>query len=64
MSIYRVNPVGGSTGFKVHVADDAGGRRVVGVFPTEADANAWITVDSRIIEASRNEAPRFFMRQE
>jgi hypothetical protein len=48
MSIYNVNPIGGSGGFKVHVADDVGGLRVVGVFFTEADAKAWIAVDSQI----------------
>jgi hypothetical protein len=52
MSIYNVNPIGGSGCFKVHVADDAGGLRVVGVFFTEADANAWIAVDSRITAPS------------
>jgi hypothetical protein len=46
MSIYRVNPMGGRDGFKVQVIDDAGGLRVVGVFLTEADADAWIAADS------------------
>jgi hypothetical protein len=46
MSIYRVNPISGTGGFKVHVTDDAGGLRVVGVFLTEADADAWIAADS------------------
>jgi hypothetical protein len=45
MSIYRINPIVGSNGFKVHVADEAGGLRVVGVFLTETDAEAWIAVD-------------------
>jgi hypothetical protein len=63
MSIYRINPVGGG-GFKVHVADDAGGLRVVGVFPTEADAGAWITVDKGVSEASRRDAPQLLTRQE
>jgi hypothetical protein len=52
MNIYRINPVGGSSGFTVHVSDNAGGLRVVGVFPTVADADAWIAVDSRVPEAS------------
>jgi hypothetical protein len=46
MNIYRINPIGGSSGFKVHVADEAGGLRVVGVFPSETDAQAWIASDS------------------
>jgi hypothetical protein len=32
MSTYRVSLIGGGSGFKVHVADDAGGLRVVGFF--------------------------------
>jgi hypothetical protein len=64
MNIYRVNPIGGGSGFKVHVADEAGGLRVVGVFLTEADANAWIAADSRVIRPSRNETSHLFTRQE
>jgi hypothetical protein len=45
MSVYRISPIAGGNGFKVHVADQAGGLRVVGVFPTETDAEAWITTD-------------------
>jgi hypothetical protein len=48
MSIYRVNPIGGGNGFKVHVADNQGGLRVVGIFLTEADATAWIDRDREI----------------
>jgi hypothetical protein len=47
MSTYRIDPVGGSSGFKVHVADNSDGLRVVGIFVTEADANVWIAADSR-----------------
>ncbi len=50
MSTYRINPVGGSAGFKVNILDEAGGLRVVGVFPTEAVANAWIAIDSRMAD--------------
>ena len=46
MSVYRVDPISGSGGFKVQIADDAGGVRVVGVFLTEAEAAAWIAADS------------------
>ncbi len=46
MSIYRIDPVGGGRGFKVQVADAAGGLRVVGVFLTVADADEWIAADS------------------
>jgi hypothetical protein len=45
MDIYRINPVGGGIGFKVDVADETGGLRVVGVFSSEADAQAWIATD-------------------
>jgi hypothetical protein len=45
MSIYRVSPIGGGSGFKVHVADDAGGVRVIGIFPTATNAEAWIATD-------------------
>jgi hypothetical protein len=52
MSNYCVNPIGGSDGFKVNVARGSGSVRVVGIFWTEADANAWIAADSRILEQS------------
>jgi hypothetical protein len=45
MSIYRIDPIGGGSGFKVHVTENAGGLRVVGVFLSEADAQAWIVTD-------------------
>jgi hypothetical protein len=48
MSTYRITPVGGGSGFKVHVADNSDGLRVVGIFVTEADANAWIAADNRV----------------
>jgi hypothetical protein len=47
MDIYRINPVGGGIGFKVDVADETGRLRVVGIFPSEADAHAWIATDRR-----------------
>jgi hypothetical protein len=52
MNIYRINPVGGGLGFKVDVADETGGLRVVGIFFSEADAQAWIATDRRQIDAS------------
>ncbi len=58
MSIYRIDPVGGGRGFKVQVADAAGGLRVVGVFLTVADADAWIAVDSsRTKQPAEGHAP-------
>jgi hypothetical protein len=44
MSIYRIDSAGGSSGFKVHVADEAGGLRVVGIFLSDTDA-AWIATN-------------------
>jgi hypothetical protein len=64
MSIYRIDPVGGSNGFKVHVADNAGGLRVVGVFSTEAIANAWIIADSSTAEVSDQDSSHLLTRQE
>ena len=64
MSIYHVNRIGGGSGFKVHVSDEAGGLRVVGVFLTEPDADAWIATDSRMTPAFRNETARLLTRQE
>ena len=64
MSTYRVNPVGRSGGFKVQVIDSTGGLRVVGVFPTEDDANAWIDADSRMAQPTDCQAPPVFFRQE
>jgi hypothetical protein len=45
MEIYRINPIGGGIGFKVDVADKTGRLRVVGIFLTQADAQAWIATD-------------------
>ena len=64
MSIYRVNPIGGASGFKVHVTDKAGGLRVVGVFSTEADAKAWIAADSHVVASPDCDAPRLHSYQE
>jgi hypothetical protein len=47
MDIYRIKPVGGGIGFKVDVADETGGLRVVGILPSKADAQAWIATDRR-----------------
>jgi hypothetical protein len=47
MRIYQINPIGGGSGFKVHVADQSGGLRVVGIFFTQSDAQAWIATDQR-----------------
>jgi hypothetical protein len=58
MPIYHINPIAGGNGFKVHVADEAGGLRVVGVFLTETDAEAWITTDRRRPEPGGCCAPR------
>jgi hypothetical protein len=64
MNIYRINPIGGGGGFKVLVSDNAGSLRVVGVFPTVADADAWIAADSRMPEASDRDAAHQSSRQE
>jgi hypothetical protein len=64
MSTYRINPVGGSGGFKVQVTDSIDGLRVVGVFLTEDDANAWIDADGRMAQPTDCEAPPVFFRQE
>jgi hypothetical protein len=53
MSIYRINPIGGGNGFKVHVADEAGGLRVVGIFFSETDAEVWIATDRN--QSKRND---------
>jgi hypothetical protein len=45
MSMYCINTLGGGAGYKVQVADTAGGLRVVGVFANKDDAKAWIEVD-------------------
>jgi hypothetical protein len=63
MSIYRVNLIRGSGGFKVHVADKSGGLRVVGIFLTEADANDWIVADSHMAEPSVAEGALLLRRE-
>jgi hypothetical protein len=64
MSIYRVNPVGGGSGFKVHVTDETAGLRVVGIFLNEAEANAWIAADSRMTRPFCSESSHIITRQE
>jgi hypothetical protein len=56
MSIYCIAPIGGSGGFKVHVTDECGGLRVVGVFPSEADAKTWIAGDSGVSDMTDRES--------
>jgi hypothetical protein len=50
MRTYRIKPLGGGTGLKVDVADAAGGLRVVGIFLSETDAEAWIANDRRLTD--------------
>jgi hypothetical protein len=64
MSTYRISQVGGGSGFKVHVADNSDGLRVVGIFMTEADANEWIAADSRISGAPDKPVNQLLVRQE
>jgi hypothetical protein len=45
MDIYCINPIRGGSGFRVHVVGQAGGLRVIGIFHSEADAEAWIAAD-------------------
>jgi hypothetical protein len=45
MSIYRIVRITGGIGYKVHVTHTSSGLRVIGVFPTEADAMYWIATD-------------------
>jgi hypothetical protein len=45
MSIYSIVRITGGIGYKVHVTYAASGLRVIGVFPTEADAMHWIATD-------------------
>jgi len=49
--------LGGGAGFKVQVADPAGGLRVVGVFADEAGAEAWITRDQAAIRSTLMDGP-------
>jgi hypothetical protein len=64
MRTYRINLIGGGGGFKVDVADNAGGLRVVGIFVTEADASDWIEADSRMAEASDQAVRHLLTRQQ
>jgi hypothetical protein len=50
MGTYRIGSLGDGMGFKVQVTDGAGGLRVVGVFPDEAMAKAWIAADQQAAE--------------
>ncbi len=56
--MYRINALGGGAGYKVQVADTAGGLRVVGVFSNEADARAWIADARRYAAPNLSLAPR------
>jgi hypothetical protein len=64
MSTYRITLVGGGSGFKVHVADNSDGLRVVGVFVTEAEANEWIAADSRVSGSPAKPVNQLLVRQE
>jgi hypothetical protein len=64
MSIYRIVPIGGGSGFKVHVTDDAASLRVVGVFLTESDADAWIIAHSRMHAALEKDPLRLPYREQ
>ncbi len=57
--MYRINALGGGAGYKVQVADTAGGLRVVGVFSNEADARAWIAADQATTRAGTADARRY-----
>jgi hypothetical protein len=48
MNIYQVRPIGAGVGFKVQMTGAREGLRVVGIFPTEADATAWIAGDKAV----------------
>jgi hypothetical protein len=60
MNVYCINPISAGNGFKVHIADQADGLRVVGIFLTEIDAEAWIAADRQLMRtrcgAARNSA--------
>jgi hypothetical protein len=45
MGTYRIIPILGGGGFKVHVTDAHGGLRVIGIFRSEAEAAGWISTD-------------------
>jgi len=53
MTIYQTNAMRGSGCFKVNIADEAGNLRVIGIFPTKADAEVWIEADRRRLEHDR-----------
>jgi hypothetical protein len=50
MSTYCICSLGDGIGFKVQVADPAGGLRIVGVSTDEDIAKAWITADQQAAE--------------
>lgn len=53
MNVYCINPIGSGNGFKVHVADQGDGLRVVGIFRTETEAEAWIEADRGLKRLAR-----------
>ena len=53
MNVYCINPIRSGNGFKVHVADQGDGLRVVGIFRTESEAEAWIEADRGMNRRSR-----------
>jgi hypothetical protein len=57
--MYCINTLGGGAGYKVQVADNAGGLRVVGVFSNEDDAKAWIEVDQATPRDSVASRPQY-----
>jgi hypothetical protein len=59
MSMYCINTLGGGAGYKVQVADTAGGLRVVGVFSNKDDAKAWIEVDQATSREPAADRPRY-----
>jgi hypothetical protein len=58
MSIYRIFPIGGGSGFKVHVTDDAASLRVVGVFLSEAGAGGRIIAHGSLNAALEKDSLR------
>ena len=45
---YRIIKITGQIGYKVHVTNASSGLRVIGVFPSEADAMHWIATDQEL----------------
>jgi hypothetical protein len=45
------------------VTDCTGGLLVVGIFPTENDANAWIDADSRMTQLADYDDSSLFLRR-